>query len=194
MVRPYVDPMNDPETTDWAFEVEFADVLAEVPDEHFDRDRFVPGVGPRSADVVLVGESPGAQEVSEGEPFVGQAGAQLDRALEAIGRDRRELYVTNLVKVRPPENRDPHVAEIEAWWPVLEAEIERVDPIVVVPLGSFATDRLLDTEDTISEVHGTEFEVGGRTVVPAYHPAAALYDRDKVDDLEADLAAAFELT
>lgn len=180
------------QTTDWDFAAEFSEVLDAVPDEHYDPDRFVPGVGPRSAELLLVGESPGGQEVSQGEPFVGQAGAQLDRALESIGRDRGDLYVTNLVKVRPPENRDPHVAEIEAWWPVLEAEIERVDPSVVVPLGSFATARLLDTDDTISDVHGSAFEVDGRTVVPAYHPAAALYDRDKVDDLEADLAAAFE--
>lgn len=185
--------MTDRQTTDWEFEAEFADVLAAVPDEYVDHDRFVPGVGPRSADVVLVGESPGGQEVSQGEPFVGRAGAQLDRALESIGYERRELYVTNLVKVRPPENRDPRVGEIEAWGPVLDAEIERVDPNVVVPLGSFATARLLDIDDTISEVHGEVFDEHGRTVVPAYHPAAALYDRDKVDDLEADLAAAIEI-
>lgn len=184
--------MTDEQAVDWEFETEFADVLAAVPDEYFDHDRFVPGIGPCSADVLLVGESPGGQEVTQGEPFVGPAGAQLDRALESIGRDRRDLYITNLVKVRPPENRDPHVAEIEAWWPVLKAELDRIDPRVVVPLGSFATARLLDTADTISDVHGSEFEVDGRTVIPAYHPAAALYDRSKVDHLEADLAAAFE--
>lgn len=185
--------MTDRQATDWEFEVEFADVLAEVPDEQFDRARFVPGVGPRAADLVLVGESPGGQEVSQGEPFVGQAGAQLDRALESLGHERRDLYITNLVKVRPPEDRDPHVAEIDAWWPMLDAEIDRVDPSVVVPLGSFATRRLLDTEETITDLHGETYEEDGRVVVPAYHPAAALYDRDKVDDLESDLATAFEL-
>ncbi|WP_254524859.1 uracil-DNA glycosylase [Natrinema caseinilyticum] len=195
--------------TEWVFETEFADALESVPDEHDDRTRFVPGVGPLSADVMLVGEAPGEQEVKRGEPFVGRAGTQLDRALEEIGHDRSKLYVTNLVKVRPPENRDPYVAEIEAWWPVLEAEIERVDPSVLVPLGSFATDELLDTDETITDLHGRVFEremprssassSGGgsrgreeRIVVPAFHPAAALYDRSKVNALESDLATALE--
>lgn len=177
--------------TDW--ETTFADALDSVPDEHHDPDRFVPGVGPLSADVLLVGEAPGEQEVARGEPFVGQAGSQLDRALEAIGHDRGELYVTNLVKVRPPENRDPHVDEIEAWWPVLEAEIERVDPAVLVPLGSFATAEILDADGTITDLHGRAFDADGRTVVPAFHPAAALYDRSKVEAVESDLAAAFDL-
>lgn len=184
--------MTDQPPADWEFETKFADVLDAVPDEQFDPERFVPGVGPLSADVMLVGEAPGGQEVREGEPFVGQAGEQLDRALESIGYDRRDLYITNLVKVHPPENRDPHVAEIEAWWPVLEAEIERIDPAVIVPLGSFATAEVLDTDETITDLHGREFEREGRIVVPSFHPAAALYDRSKVDAIEADLATALE--
>ncbi|APW96940.1 uracil-DNA glycosylase [Halobiforma lacisalsi AJ5] len=178
--------------TDWEFTDVFADPLESVPDEQFDRERFVPAVGPLSAEVALIGEAPGAQEVQRGEPFAGQAGSQLDRALEAIGYDRRDCYITNLVKVRPPENRDPHVAEIEAWWPVLEAELERVDPAVVVPMGSFATAQLLETDETITDLHGREFEREGRTVVPAFHPAAALYDRSKVDAIESDLETALE--
>ncbi|NKE34555.1 uracil-DNA glycosylase [Natronococcus sp. JC468] len=178
--------------TDWEFETVFADALAAVPDERFDRERFVPGVGPLSADAMLVGEAPGEREVAEGEPFVGQAGQQLDRALESIGHDRRELYVTNLVKVRPPENRDPRVAEVDAWRPVLEAELERVDPSVLVPMGSFATEELLETDGTITDLHGRRFEQERRTVVPAFHPAAALYDRSKVEAIESDLATAFE--
>ncbi|MDS0475539.1 uracil-DNA glycosylase [Natrinema sp. 1APR25-10V2] len=202
--------MSDRPTTDWAFDDEFADALETVPDDQFDRERFVPGVGPLSADVMLVGEAPGKQEVDQGEPFVGQAGNQLDRALEAIGYDRGNLYITNLVKVRPPENRDPYVDEIEAWRPVLEAEIDRVDPSVLVPLGSVATDELLETDETITDLHGQEFEREvprtsdsssgrsprereGRTVVPAFHPAAALYDRSKVDAVEEDLRTALEL-
>ncbi|PGF16782.1 uracil-DNA glycosylase [Natrinema sp. CBA1119] len=223
--------MGDRSVTDWEFDAEFETALETVPDDQFDRDRFVPGVGPLSADVMLVGEAPGEREVEQGEPFVGQAGQQLDRALDAIGYDRRDLYITNLVKVRPPENRDPYVAEIEAWWPVLEAEIERVDPSVLVPLGSFATDELLETDETITDLHGREFErelrgtsdsssgarrdrserldetsgeerpASGRDprerevrrVVPAFHPAAALYDRSKVDAVESDLRTALEL-
>ncbi|WP_247729541.1 uracil-DNA glycosylase [Halovivax limisalsi] len=209
--------MTDTPTTDWSFEAEFADALATVPAEQMDPERFVPGVGPLSADVMLVGEAPGKQEVARGEPFVGRAGSQLDRALESLGHDRRDLYITNLVKARPPENRDPRVAEIEAWRPVLEAEIERVDPAVLVPLGSFATDELLDTDETITDLHGREFDReiarstdsasdeesqeranGSRTrerrkVVPAFHPAAALYDRSKVDAVESDLRTALSL-
>ncbi|MFC4439765.1 MULTISPECIES: uracil-DNA glycosylase [Natrialbaceae] len=185
--------MTDRESTDWEFDTVFADALETVPDDQFDPERFVPGVGPLSAEVVLVGEAPGEQEVAQGEPFVGQAGKQLDRALESIGHDRRDLYITNLVKVRPPENRDPSVAEIEAWWPVLEAELERVDPSVLVPMGSFATAELLDTDETITDLHGREVARDGRTVVPAFHPAAALYDRSKVDAIESDLATALDL-
>ena len=185
------EPESEPEP-DWEFESEFADALESVPDEHCDPERFVPGVGPLSADVMLVGEAPGGQEVKRGEPFVGQAGEQLDRALESIGHDRRDLYITNLVKVRPPENRDPHVDEIEAWRPVLEAEIERVDPTVLVPLGSFAATEILDTDETITDLHGREFQEKGRLVMPSFHPAAALYDRSKVDAIETDLAAALE--
>ncbi|MFC4541207.1 uracil-DNA glycosylase [Halosolutus amylolyticus] len=205
-VAAVVSTVTDQHSIDWSFRTVFADVLEAVPDDQRDPDRFVPGVGPLSADVMLVGEAPGEREVAEGEPFVGQAGAQLDRALESIGHDRGELYITNLVKVRPPENRDPRVAEIEAWWPVLAAEIERVDPTVVVPLGSFATAEILDTDETITDLHGRTFEheVGEtsngtdsrahaeRIVVPSFHPAAALYDRSKVDAIEADLAAALE--
>ncbi|SEW09050.1 uracil-DNA glycosylase [Natrinema salifodinae] len=185
--------MTDQHATDWEFESEFGDVLETVPDDQFDPERFVPGVGPLSADVMLVGEAPGKQEVDQGEPFVGQAGKQLDRALESIGYDRRDCYITNLVKVRPPENRDPYVDEIEAWWPVLEAEIERIDPTVLVPLGSFAAAEILDTDETITDLHGQEFERDGRTVIPAFHPAAALYDRSKVEAIETDLGAALEL-
>ncbi|RZH66608.1 uracil-DNA glycosylase [Natrinema altunense] len=184
--------MTEDPPTDWQFETVFADALEGVPDEQFDRDRFVPGVGPLSAAVALVGEAPGKQEVTQGEPFVGRAGQQLDRALEAVGSDRRDLYVTNLVKVRPPENRDPRADEIEAWWPVLEAELERVDPAVLVPLGSFATAELLETDATITDLHGRAFEREGWTVVPAFHPAAALYDRSKVDAVESDLETALE--
>jgi DNA polymerase len=184
--------MSDQTAPDWDFETEFAEAVDGVPDEQFDREQFVGAVGPLDADVMLVGEAPGGKEVKQGEPFVGQAGQQLDRALEAIGQDRDDVYITNLVKVRPPENRDPHVPEIEAWRPVLEAEIDRVDPAVLVPMGSFASDELLETDETITDLHGREFERDGRSVVPAFHPAAALYDRSKVDAVESDLETAFD--
>lgn len=171
------------------FETEFEAELAAVPEEHFDPSQFVPSVGPLDADVMLVGEAPGADEVEQGEPFVGQAGEQLDRVLEEAGIGRRDLYITNLVKVRPPENRDPHRDEIEAWRDVLDAEIERVDPDVIVPMGSFAARELLDTDETITDLRGESRTVEGREVIPTFHPAAALYDRDKVSTLEEDFAA-----
>lgn len=171
------------------FETEFEAELAAVPEEHFDRSQFVPSVGPLDADVMLVGEAPGADEVERGEPFVGQAGEQLDRVLEEVGIGRRDIYITNLVKVRPPENRDPHRDEIEAWRGVLDAEIERVDPDVIVPMGSFAVRELLDTDETITDLRGESRTVRDREVIPTFHPAAALYDREKVSTLEEDFAA-----
>ncbi|ESP89960.1 uracil-DNA glycosylase [Candidatus Halobonum tyrrellensis] len=174
-----------------SFEAAYEDALADVPDEQFDRSRFVPGVGPDDADVMLVGEAPGADEVEAGEPFVGSAGGRLDAALDDAGVDRADLYVTNLVKVRPPENRDPHRAEIDAWLPVLDAEIRRVDPDLVVPLGSFATEELLDGDAKISEVHGERFEREGYDVVPAYHPAATFYSDEAKEAFAADVETVF---
>ncbi|GAA0201860.1 uracil-DNA glycosylase family protein [Haladaptatus pallidirubidus] len=174
------------------FETEFEDALATVPTEQFDRSRFVPSVGPFDADVMLVGEAPGKQEVAQGEPFVGRAGGRLNSALESIGASRNDLYITNLVKVRPPENRSPRRTEIDAWWPVMEAEIERVSPSVIVPLGSFATREILDTDENVSDVHGQTFEFDEYDVVPTYHPAATFYDDSKEGEMERDLKAVFE--
>lgn len=173
-----------------AFDEAFADALAAVPDEQFDRERFVPGAGSFDAEVMLVGEAPGGDEVAQGEPFVGQAGKQLNRVLEDVSVDRGDLYVTNLVKVRPPRNRDPYVDEVDTWRPVLDAEIDRVDPDVLVPLGSFAAREILDTDETITDLRGREFERDGRTVRPTFHPAAALYDRSKLPTITADFRAA----
>lgn len=175
------------------FETTFEDVLAAVPEEHFDRSRFVPGVGASDADVILVGEAPGAQEVERGEPFVGRAGSQLDDALAELGVDRSDLYITNLVKVRPPNNRDPRRDEIDAWQPVLDAEIDRIDPEIIVTLGNFATRDLLDTDAGISEIHGQTFDVDRRSVVPTFHPAATLYDSSKQSEFEQDLQTVFEM-
>ena len=172
------------------FERTFEDAMAAVPGEHVDRDRFVPGHGPLDASIVVVGEAPGATEVEEGEPFVGQAGRQLDGALESVGIDREDVYVTNVVKVRPPNNRTPHADEIEAWRPVFEAEIDRIDPAVVVTLGNTATRALLDTDEGITDLRGRRVERDGRVVVPTVHPSAIFYDEGKRADLGADLAMA----
>jgi DNA polymerase len=172
------------------FQTEFEASMAAVPDKYVDMERFVPGSGPLDAPVMLVGEAPGRTEVEESEPFVGQAGETLDRVLDELDVDRRSLYITNVVKVRPPENRTPYVGEIDAWMRVLEAEIARVDPEVIVTLGNTATKALLDTSDGVGAVHGRRFERDGRTVVPTYHPAALFYDRSKRDTLLEDLRTA----
>jgi DNA polymerase len=169
------------------FEAVFGEELAGVPAEQFDPARFVGKRGPWDADVVFVGEAPGATEVEKGEPFVGAAGRILDDVLADVGIDRDAVYVTNLVKVRPPENRDPHRAEIDAWRPLLEAELERVDPAVVVTLGAVASQELLGRDEPLGELRGDSYEVGGRLVVPTYHPAATFYSDDVEDALQADL-------
>lgn len=177
-------------SAEFDFEERFGDALAAVPDEQFDRERFVPGVGPLDAAVMLVGEAPGEQEVEEGEPFVGNAGRRLDSILGDAGIDRDQLYVTNLVKVRAEGDADPTSDAIDAWRPVLSAELEAVDPDVVVPLGNFATHELLGIDDGISEVRGEPVEREGRTVVPTFHPAATFYDESKRPPLEDDLRVA----
>lgn len=179
-------------TDSFDFEAEFEDALSAVPDDQFDPDRFVPGFGPLDADVMLVGEAPGADEVAEGVPFVGNAGRRLDSMLEDVGVDRDRLYLTNAVKVRPEGNATPERGALDAWVPVLEAEIERVDPELVVTLGSVASRELLSVEEGVTEIHGQTFERGGRTVVPTFHPAATFYDESKKQVLEDDLRAALQ--
>lgn len=171
----------------------FGEALERIPDDAYDSSPMVPGVGPLDADVMLVGEAPGETEVERGTPFVGRAGRRLTEVLERVGVDRSDVYITNVVKVRPPDNRTPHVPEIEQWRPVLDAELNHVEPSVVVPLGATATDVLVEGSTKISSVHGQRFEQGGRVVVPTFHPAATLYDPNKVDALEADLRIAVEI-
>lgn len=175
------------------FEETFSAELSAVPDEMFDRSTFVPSVGPRDARLALVGEAPGAREVEQGEPFVGQAGRRLNDALETIGLDRDDVYVTNLVKVRPPENRDPTREEIDAWFPVLEAELAHVRPAVVVTLGAFASRELLGSDEPVSELRGTVHEGDDLVIVPTYHPAAAFYDDSVEPALVEDLRRAVEI-
>lgn len=173
------------------FKQKYSDFFETIHPDHFEEERFVPAVGNEDADYVLIGEAPGANEVEEGEPFVGQAGGELDKVLQKIGVERSDLYITNLVKVRPPENRDPKKDEIEAWAPLLRKELEDIDPEMVITLGNFASREILDTKKGISSIHGRVFSREGQKIMPIYHPAAVLYDRSKEGDLEADLRKAF---
>lgn len=163
----------------------------QIDQEFMDEKRYVSSVGPVEAEVVFIGEAPGANEVEEGEPFVGRAGERMNDILSDIGVDRGDIYITNLVKVRPPENRDPRKQEIEAWAPLLERELEEVDPEMIVTLGNFPSRHVLDTDKGISQIHGRIFTREGQKIMPVYHPAATLYDNSKQPELEEDLRKAF---
>lgn len=141
---------------------------------HTGRTRAVPGIGPASADVFFIGEGPGAREDEQGEPFVGRSGRYLDQLLESIGLDRQKVFITNVVKCRPPSNRDPHVAEVRACAPYLERQLALVQPRLVVTLGRFAMERFF-SDGLISEIHGQPRRIDETIYLPLYHPAAALY-------------------
>ena len=143
------------------------------------RTQVVFGTGDPQADLMFVGEGPGFHEDRQGEPFVGQAGKLLNELLGDIGLTRGDVYIANVVKCRPPENRDPAAEEIAACSPHLLQQIEIIRPRVICTLGRFATKLLADTELSITAIHGKakEMELGGVPVLlfPVFHPAAALY-------------------
>jgi len=151
------------------------------------RSRTVPGGGPSLADIMFIGEAPGAREDELGQPFVGAAGRFLDDLLAGIGLSRRDVYICNVVKCRPPGNRDPEADEIAACKPYLDRQIEIVNPRVIVTLGRFSMARWFPGL-AISRIHGRPREVDGRTIVPMYHPAAALHRGDLRAVIEADFA------
>jgi DNA polymerase len=139
------------------------------------RTQVVFGTGNPAADLMFVGEGPGRDEDLAGEPFVGRSGKLLDRLMaEELGIDRTQCYIANVVKCRPPENRDPRPEEIEACRPYLARQVELIAPTVVVTLGNFATRLLLETAEGISRLRGRAYPFGGGYLVPTYHPAAAL--------------------
>jgi DNA polymerase len=139
------------------------------------RTQVVFGVGDPAATLLFVGEGPGHQEDLEGEPFVGRSGKLLDRLmLEEIGITRAECYIANVVKCRPPQNRDPAPAEIEACRPYLEEQIDLIKPAVVVTLGNFATQLLLARPEGIRRLRGTVYPFRTGHLVPTYHPAFVL--------------------
>ena len=133
----------------------------------------MPGEGRADADVMVVGEAPGRFEDEQGRPFVGRAGQLLDEVLAEAGLARGEVFITNVVKARPPGNRDPTRAEVEHWMPVLEQQLALVAPRLVVPLGRHALAHFAPGA-RIGEVHGREISERGRALYPIYHPAAAL--------------------
>jgi uracil-DNA glycosylase family 4 len=139
------------------------------------RTQVVFGVGDPQAALLFVGEAPGRDEDLAGEPFVGRSGKLLDRLmLEEIGITRAQCYIANVVKCRPPQNRNPTPGEIEACRPYLEEQIAHLGPSVVVTLGNFATRLLLDTTEGIRQLRGSVYPYRGGSLVPTYHPAYVL--------------------
>ncbi len=139
------------------------------------RTQVVFGMGDASADVMFVGEGPGAEEDRQGLPFVGRSGKLLDQLLaEELGITREQVYIANVVKCRPPGNRDPETDEIESCRPWLERQIELVAPVVLVTLGKFAAQLLLATDEPISRLRGRVHPYGAGVLVPTFHPAYAL--------------------
>ena len=138
------------------------------------RTHIVFGVGDPHARLMFVGEGPGEEEDRRGEPFVGRAGGLLDRMIKAIGMERREVYIANVVKCRPPKNRDPAPDEIASCKPFLLEQIEAIKPAVVCALGTHAARSLLGTEDPIGKLRGRIIHSGGMKVVATYHPAYLL--------------------
>ena len=150
------------------------------------RTQVVPGEGAADADVLFIGEAPGFNEDQQGRPFVGAAGGFLDELLHSVGLSRETVYIANVVKCRPPGNRDPLPGEIQICGPWLEQQIEIIQPRVIVTLGRFSLARYFPGE-SISKVHGRERRVGDITVFPMYHPAAALHQGSLRRVIEEDM-------
>jgi len=144
------------------------------------RSRIVDGVGPADADLLFVGEAPGETEDAEGQPFVGRSGDVLDEALRAVGLDRADVRITNCVRCRPPDNRDPHADELDNCRPYLDREIALVDPELVVAIGKVPAEHLLGREVAVTSEAGevTDCDIGDsrQQVLVSVHPAATLYD------------------
>ena len=154
---------------------------------HETRTQAVPGDGPVSARIMAVGEAPGEKEDQTGRPFVGAAGRLLTKLLGSIGLDRHDIYICNVLKCRPPQNRDPLPDEVAACSHWLDVQIELIRPDVILLLGRHAMARLLPNAPPVSRAHGERITDGDRVYVPLYHPAAALYNGGMLAMLEADM-------
>ena len=140
--------------------------------------------------IMIVGEAPGGNEDEQGKPFVGKAGKLLDKTLKEVNIPQSEIYITNIVKCRPPKNRDPEINEVLACSQHLRGQISHLRPSYIVPLGSFATRFLLRHDKRqnlpMSELHGKKFKHNNYCILPMYHPAATFYDQSKLQDFQKD--------
>ena len=162
------------------------------------RSRIVNGVGPADADLLFVGEGPGANEDEQGEPFVGRSGDVLDEALRDAGLDRGDVRITTCVRCRPPDNRDPHKQELANCRGYLETEIELVDPELVVTLGKVPAEHLLERDVAVTgeagDVADMTVDGGPQPVMVCVHPAATLYDPSQKETFTSTLEKAAEFT
>ncbi len=169
----------------------FGDSLEKIEEEirncarcplHKSRKNAVPGEGEHKKKIMFVGEAPGRQEDLQGRPFVGSAGKFLDELLASIGLSRKDVYITNIVKCRPPGNRDPTDEEIKLCSPYLDRQIALLKPRIICPLGRFSAKYILEKYgfpmDSISRIHGKVFRTENIVIIPFYHPAAALYHQE----------------
>jgi uracil-DNA glycosylase family 4 len=159
---------------------------------HQGRTRAVPGEGPEDADILFIGEAPGFHEDQQGRPFVGAAGRFLEELLASIELKRTDVYIANVIKCRPPGNRDPLPEEIEACKPFLDRQIELIQPKIVVTLGRFSMARAFP-KARISHIHGQPRKIDGIVYYPMYHPAAALHQPSLRRTVEDDMRRIPEL-
>ncbi len=172
------------------------EILAAVAEEvqnctkcplHLARRKAVPGEGPANAKIMFIGEAPGFHENVQGRPFVGAAGEFLDELLAKAGLKRSEIFITNVVKCRPPGNRDPEPQELAACEPYLDRQIRAIRPKIIVTLGRFSLAKFVPNPK-ISQMHGKPIRLRGQLIVPMYHPAAALHQPSLRKIVEADFA------
>ena len=154
---------------------------------HESRKKAVPGDGPASAEIMFIGEGPGFHENEQGHPFVGASGKFLDQLLAQAGVTRGDVFIANVVKCRPPGNRDPQTDELEACDEFLEAQIRAINPSIIVTLGRFSMAKFIP-DVKISAVHGQMRKVGDRFVIPMFHPAAALHQPQLKPSILGDFA------
>jgi DNA polymerase len=180
-----------------AFAVSSAETLLAIRDDIGDctrcklhalgRQQIVYGIGNPQADLMFVGEAPGADEDIQGIPFVGRAGQLLTKIIEAIGLKRDDVYIANVIKCRPPGNRNPDPDEVEACEGFLVRQIDSIRPKVIVALGTFAAKALLKTQDPISRLRGRVYEYRGAKLVPTFHPAFLLRSPERKRDVWEDM-------
>jgi len=171
---PVVELFTSPEAALQALREDLGADCARCKLHTLGRTQVVFGVGNPEADLMFVGEAPGADEDIQGEPFVGRAGQLLTKIIEAIGLKREDVYIANVIKCRPPGNRNPEPDEVEQCEPFLFRQIDTVKPKVIVALGKFAAQCLLRTNDPITRIRGREFKYRDAILIPTYHPAYLL--------------------